>query len=257
MSIPLVQLYFWQGEVLYVGLGLDSTWHRHHAVQMGFSVGAPFAVRQNPDQPFIHCLGFIAPSHVSHQVCAAGVDSVFVWVEKESPLASAIMSAYPDNEVTILPDELCRQIARDTTRQLDYSTARTFLSHIYHHICATQLNQAVIDARVEAVLDQIKTIHQGDTKAIVRQLAPRVYLSPSRLRHLFREQVGISIQHYILWIKLMTALAAVLRGASLTEAAHEACFSDSAHFSRTFRQMFGIKPSEVFGNSHYVQVNTC
>ena len=34
-------------------------------------------------------------------------------------------------------------------------------------------------------------------------------------------------------------------GASLTEAAHEAGFADSAHFSRTFRRMFGLAPSSL------------
>jgi AraC family transcriptional regulator len=257
MSDPLVHLYFWQGEALYVGLGLDSTWHRHHAVQMGFSLGAPFAVRQKPDQLPTPCMAFIAPSHVSHQVYSAGVPSIFVWVEKESLVATAITSRYPDQEVTILPDEFCRQILFDPIKQFDCSTARHFLGQIYHHICNAQLPPDFIDARIQVVVEQIKNAHRGDTGVVIHQLATHVYLSPSRLRHLFRKQVGISIQQYLLWQKLMTALAVSLRGASLTEAAHEAGFSDSAHFSRTFRQMFGIKPSEIFGNSHYVQVNAC
>ena len=37
-----------------------------------------------------------------------------------------------------------------------------------------------------------------------------------------------------------------MRGSSLTEAAHEAGFADSAHLSRTFRATFGIAPSFLF-----------
>ena len=36
------------------------------------------------------------------------------------------------------------------------------------------------------------------------------------------------------------AVEAFAGGDSLTEAAHAAGFSDSAHFSRTFRRMFGL-----------------
>lgn len=34
-------------------------------------------------------------------------------------------------------------------------------------------------------------------------------------------------------------------GSSLTEAAHAAGFADSAHFSRTFRRMFGVAPASL------------
>jgi len=71
-------------------------------------------------------------------------------------------------------------------------------------------------------------------------LSTAVALSPSRLSHLFREQVGLPIRRFLLWLRLREALSAVARGESLTTAAHAAGFSDSAHFTRTFRRMLGI-----------------
>jgi AraC-like DNA-binding protein len=65
-------------------------------------------------------------------------------------------------------------------------------------------------------------------------------LSPGRARHLFVEQTGIPFRRYLLWLRINRAVALFAAGASLTQAAHEAGFSDSAHFSRTFRRMFGI-----------------
>ena len=70
--------------------------------------------------------------------------------------------------------------------------------------------------------------------------AKSVGLSPGRARHLFVEQTGLAFRKYLLWLRISRALALFARGASLTQAAHEAGFSDSAHFSRTFRRMFGI-----------------
>jgi AraC family transcriptional regulator len=72
------------------------------------------------------------------------------------------------------------------------------------------------------------------------QAAEGIYLSESRLRHLFVEQTGIPFKTYLLWLRLISALDHYARGNSLTQAAHAAGFSDSAHFSRTFRRTFGL-----------------
>ncbi len=74
------------------------------------------------------------------------------------------------------------------------------------------------------------------------QVAAAVNLSPSRLRHLFVEEVGISYRGYVLWRRILVAVDAMMRDRSWTDAAHEAGFADSAHLSRTFRRTFGISP---------------
>jgi len=55
----------------------------------------------------------------------------------------------------------------------------------------------------------------------------------------------------------MTAVQFAVQGESLTEAAHNAFFSDSAHLSRTFRRMYGITLSGILKNSRFVQVIFC
>ena len=73
-----------------------------------------------------------------------------------------------------------------------------------------------------------------------------VHISPSRLIHLFREQVGVPIRRFTLWSRLRQVVRLAIDGATLTEAAHAAGFSDAAHMSNTFRQMFGFAPSALF-----------
>ena len=70
-------------------------------------------------------------------------------------------------------------------------------------------------------------------------------LSPDRLRHVFVKHTGLPFRTYVLWLRLLKALEAFSHGESLTTAAHQAGFADSAHLSRTFRRTFGVAAAEL------------
>ncbi|NJD07936.1 MAG: helix-turn-helix domain-containing protein, partial [Methylococcaceae bacterium] len=48
------------------------------------------------------------------------------------------------------------------------------------------------------------------------------------------------------WNRMMAAFGRLHAGDSLTRAALEAGFADSAHFSHSFRATFGVNPAPVF-----------
>lgn len=99
------------------------------------------------------------------------------------------------------------------------------------------------DERVERA---IASIERGLGGALaLPEVARAVHLSPSRLRHLLVEQTGAGFRAHVRWRRLLRAWALVGAGATLTEAAHAAGFSDSAHLSRTVRRTFGLTPSVV------------
>jgi len=76
------------------------------------------------------------------------------------------------------------------------------------------------------------------------ELAAMIGLSRSRFMALFSHELGIPVRRYILWIHLKQAAALICAGATITQAAHDAGFSDLAHFSRTMRATFGVTASE-------------
>ena len=63
--------------------------------------------------------------------------------------------------------------------------------------------------------------------------------------HAFTESVGIPLRPYVRWLRLQRAATAIVTGTPLSLAAAEAGFSDAAHMSRTFKQMFGMTPSAL------------
>jgi len=70
--------------------------------------------------------------------------------------------------------------------------------------------------------------------------ANSIGLSESRFLHLFRESVGIAWRPFLRWRRLMCAITYLASGNDATYSAVAAGFSDSAHFSRTFKEMFGL-----------------
>ena len=48
-----------------------------------------------------------------------------------------------------------------------------------------------------------------------------------------------------MWLRLRRAGEALQAGEAIATAAHHAGFADAAHFTRTFRRMLGIVPSEI------------
>jgi AraC-type DNA-binding domain-containing proteins len=79
----------------------------------------------------------------------------------------------------------------------------------------------------------------------IEELAERVFLSPSRLAHLFREQVGVSIVRWredqrIIRAKLLlqtTPLPVAVIG-------QQTGYDDQLYFSRVFKKRVGVSPSE-------------
>lgn len=113
-----------------------------------------------------------------------------------------------------------------------------------------ELLSAAIDKRISHSIERLRT--DAENHYTVGEIAANVALSESRFSHLFTEQVGVSVRRYQLWLRLREAIHLLANGTSLTETAHEAGFSDSAHLTRTFRQMLGIAPSALLKHSSLI-----
>ncbi|WP_242583967.1 AraC family transcriptional regulator [Amycolatopsis sp. 195334CR] len=112
----------------------------------------------------------------------------------------------------------------------------------------------VSDSRVHAALELLRTDPGGRLTAA--EVAAAVHLSPSRFQHLFSAETGTSFRRYRLWARMQHVGAAVSRGTTLTQAATDAGFASSAHFSDSFRDMFGLSASRLLTPATRLVVET-
>lgn len=75
-------------------------------------------------------------------------------------------------------------------------------------------------------------------------IAAAAGLSRYHFLRLFRDEKGISPWSYLLQKRLQLARSSIRLGASLSEAALEAGFSDQSHMSRRFKATYGITPGQ-------------
>ena len=108
------------------------------------------------------------------------------------------------------------------------------------------------DARVNTTLQILENTNLT-YQEMSRELRAKVFLSESRLSHLFKQHIGISLKKYLLWMKLNHAIAHLLREQEgLTDAGFQSGFYDQAHFSKAFKEMLGMAPSKAY-NSRSLQ----
>jgi len=256
------KVFLWHGRALYLGMGISSTLHQHHALQMGISFDQPFKIRCQREHCYEDYSSFIILPNQPHEIDAKDIPAAFLWLEGESDLARSIIQSYGITQaVQAVPDSLIYRLhailrAASSDEAECPGVKAAFSAVAGEHGNLDQI-QPLIDSRMIAVTELLKQDAATDNNVLIRQMADKVHLSPSRLRHLFQEQIGLSMQRYLLWQRLLNALQSIANGASLTQAAHTAGFADSAHLTRTYRMMFGHTPSEIFKNSRFVQVVLC
>ena len=248
------------GRAIYLGMGQSSTLHRHYATQVSISLGAPLQVRTRASGPYAEQQSFIAGPNIPHQVEMTGVPCCVFWSETRAlaDLASRLRTASA-SELPALPEDLLNAllpILLATGGQVaDKQAGRALLLHVLTTLIGPSLpDEGPNDPRLATALSLVTPQFLIEQSQPIKHLATCVYLSPSRFRHLFRSEMGMSVQSYLRWERLLAALRTSAYGASLTAAAHTAGFADSAHLTRVCRATFGLPPARIFKHSHAVQV---
>ncbi len=235
--------------------------HSHHALQISISLDQAFLFECNEKSGNYE--GVIIEADVPHGLQGVNGRYALLLLDPELIQAKRILQLHHSGEGFSEIDEgtlrevrtfIHSLIANQDTTEQPIEQLMTILCHGHH------------DQKVEPrIASLISYIAQTEHKmANIEELASYIQLSPSRLAHLFKQEVGIPIRRYLLWQRLLDACVyASLHahsasgcdstgGVSLTQAAHQAGFTDSSHFSRTFKSMFGIHPSSVIKKSHLI-----
>jgi AraC-like DNA-binding protein len=243
------RILLWRGGSLWIGLALEPTgFHSHHAVQISLSLSDGAVQFRRPEGTWTSYPAAIVAANQAHAFQAPGHYVAQVFVEPESRNGHALQSRFGDHgisEVAVQPmaHEIDALAAAYESRATDAELVDLSRGVIASLVGSVAAPTELPDLRI-ATAQRLIRERLNETMSL-RTLAAAVHLSPDRFRHLFVAQTGVGIRPYLLWLRLERALSTYIAGASLTEAAHTGGFADSAHFSRTFKKMFGMAPASV------------
>ncbi len=102
------------------------------------------------------------------------------------------------------------------------------------------------DDRILAAIDYLNG-NELSYGLMIRTLQSVTNLSESRLSHLFKSNIGISLKKYLIWTKLKATIKLHLSSQDgLFASLIQSGFYDQPHFSRSFKAMLGVKPSKAY-----------
>jgi AraC family transcriptional regulator len=222
-----------------------SSLHAHQALQMTIALDGDFGLEiqdaHGTTQGMQASFVCVAPQQ-THRIVSHDNVLSYLYVDT-NPVAYA---TWRNNGGTpIPPDDALLQALRDLLHrpQTDRETIRRLAYRWYEHTLPGLLDIAPTDARIGEAMriidkDPLNTLNYS-------ALARMVHLSPSRFASVFREQTGLPVRNYVLWRRLVYVFDRLEHGDSITEAAHNAGFSDCAHLSRSFHRICGTMPSNI------------
>jgi AraC-like DNA-binding protein len=249
-------VYFCNGRVLLVSNNVENSEHSHYAMQFTINLEAqPFRIC-SPQGETVRHAAIVLPN-CPHRTIGPDTWRALILIDPQTPHAIQIRQRHAAARGIVPIDGADWRFCVDTLAGFRHEPQRIEQADAVIERIATRFSGPIThttpaDPRIAAMQASIRRAQPGQLN--VAWLANQLRISESRLSHLFKREMGIPLQRYLLWYKLAQAAFCVGRGMSLTEAAEAQGFADSAHFSRAFRATFGITPSQVLRRGARVHI---
>ena len=222
---------------IYRGFLNPNASHSHNTLQLTISSKKTFDVLL--ENKIIECKSIQINKKVKHQIITNNSELITLLFE---PTINCEYKFYPNFDKYIIFNNIGDVERSVFANNLKYIT----------EMLLSYGEFVPLDNRIQKILNHINK--EENCKHSLGYFAEWLSLSESRISHLFKKEVGVSLKYYLLWKRLLFAIDSLRSSRPLTEIALDCGFSDLSHLSRTFKRFFGHKISEFIQDSSSVQV---
>lgn len=230
---------------IFIGKDILSDFHKHYALTVIASFGKPFRILTPKNNQEEYQIALIQKNIDFSIETSKGGYVAFIHIV---PYSDAGIRLSDVNQPIKKLD--CLRFQDSLTQIKDWfnsnSNTQEAVESILHSISMVPdscNDKPVIDKRILKALTLI--MNSGDEKLPVAKVSQWVNLSVSQFNRLFKKETGLTFRRFVLHSRLIKVVYAMYENKNLTTASFIGGFSDQPHFTRTFKENFGIKPSKV------------
>lgn len=241
-------IYYWSSGLLLLAPTLILTRPTHSlAATLRIAAREPYTIEVE-GRTLVTRASLVSPKAVRNRIIAVNSDIALFYLPIDMPEYAGLRAVLKDQRLIDLPFEpfrpLLPKIREALVAALPGAEIKALLQAVVQAVTGdATLKPQASDPRVEqarAILDQLP-LDEFDLKSLARQ----VRLSPSRLRELFKREVGLTVGEYVRWQAVWRMIALWKEGRKFTDLAIECGFHDLAHADKAFTEAFGINPTTV------------
>lgn len=242
---------FWDKDnITFIGNHVNATKHSHCVLQVFLSLDDPLQVIVENEQISGKCI--IINKNVQHIFSCHNKMRLSILIEPSSCFAKELIKKI--NGDFLICDSGIECIQQKATAFIETNNKQQYLDFIqnFADYLGVKRSSKVLDERISKLLELLQNCNCCDHT--IETFAKSVCLSSSRLSHLFREQIGVSLKSYILFHQLEKAFSSILNGTNITDAAMLAGFDSPSHFAATVKKWMGMSVSASIKDSEFLKV---
>ena len=248
-------MFLWQEQALFIGEAANTSLHASPAIKICVALDGEFKLQTAENAAWQNFKSAIIAPGQFHAIDGQKNRIALIVLVPEARAAQPLIPILARRSFARIPNRVIQNLlplfetfdGLNSVNVESEQICRRMLKNIRN---GDDLLTAMIDERVSQSVEWLRAEHEKHLS--VKEIAANVKLSESRFSHLFSEQLHVPVRRYLLWLRLRDAIHLLANGGSLTDTAHEAGFADSAHLTRTFRQMLGIAPSSLIKHSSLI-----
>ncbi|ERS13568.1 helix-turn-helix domain-containing protein [Alloalcanivorax xenomutans] len=197
----------------------------------------------------------LVPPFVPRSLLAANVPLVCFHVMPASPHYDAL-NGLAKGRISLLDRGQFGNLEQELEALFRGGLPACEAEEVYQEVLRVPFRHMPVPPRVDPRAGRLRTLLEAQPEVSLAQLAEQLGVSYFWASRVISDVFGMSLRDYKAWRKLQRVFELLHSDRSITEIAHAAGFTDSAHLSRTYQRWFGQPPS-YSRNRRYVRILRC